>query len=131
MILWLLGAHQPANAKLAVEAGATHLGLSFSQLEPRLPKKKPYVIADRFPAAVYLTMGSVARKSEDELTRLAAAYHDFIWAHHEDLAMVIEPDDQRLPYVPREEYRGLLDDKFVPVWLPQHGVTALDALAER
>ena len=132
MIIWLLGAEQPTNYRLAHEAGAKHLGVSFPGLRPRLPKKSDYIVADRFEHPIYLAGGgaSLGKMSSDEFNAYMEDLVEFVDLNANSISLMTEPDDDRLDLAYRDRFRKALGDRFAPVWREQTGVQELEALAE-
>lgn len=133
MRIYLLGAHQTTNLRLAVEGGAQHVGISFQSLLPRLPKRSDYLVSERFEdhLKVYLASGghSLKDKSAEAVENFVDQFEQFVAVNASRLDLVTEVDDPRVPVAHRGELRALLGDAFVPVWLEERGVRDLEELA--
>jgi hypothetical protein len=130
--LFFLGAEQPTNARLLGEAGASHIGLSYHSLLPRLPKKKAYTIRERMPVgtSVYLASGGHSFKGDD-LESFTASYESFVEANRADLHLVTDVDRDEVPEAHRAYMHTVMGDRFAPVWRESQGIRSLDAMAER
>lgn len=98
MQLFFMGGEQSTNLRLLTEAGATSVGLSFHSLVVRLPKTKPYVVADRFPGmAVYLSSGghTLTKKTDAEVSEYIDRYESFLRANADALAFFTPVEDPR------------------------------------
>jgi hypothetical protein len=136
--IYLLGAEQPTNLRLMHEAGAKNVGLSYHSLHPRLPKKKEWLVAEKFDdrMSVYIASGghSAAKKlSAEGISQYVTAFEAFIENNAGNLDLVTEFDGPLSP-IERTTHRlkmvAMLGEKFVPVWSADSGPRGLDVLAE-
>lgn len=129
MKIYLLGAEQPTNLRLALEGGAKHVGMSYHSLRKRLPKKKDYDWSKFGAAEVFLASGGHTVKQD--LRDYVTEYEEFVGEHADRLALVTEVDH---PDVDTSDHRATLSttlgDKFVPVWLEERGISELQYLAQ-
>lgn len=142
-VLYLAGAEIPGWRKLLTEAGSP-MAVSFKGLQRRMPKTKPYVLAERFEGDYPLLLDSGAHSyntsktppDRDELIAYAAFYESFVEANIDRVSHVTEFDSTHLgqDFVlgRREAFYDHLDPaKFVPVWHADWGLEALRAMGLR
>ena len=138
MRIYLAGAENPTWRKLLVDAGAKHATMSLTSLRRRLPRNKPYDLAERFPdsVGVGLEPGDLLRREldDDDLDGWLKAYARVVTDNANRLDYVVEIDAWR-DYTRREDARERLNDilpKETPlyvVWRPQDGLNRLEELA--
>ena len=123
----MMGLEQPSHSRLLEEQGMTHAGISFWSLKRRLPKTKPYVLADRFPESFTILLdsgGYSANKtptSVGDLEDYAATYEEFVVKNLDRVSLVTEFDCLALGPAWIEEQRKTFwndvpPEKFVPIW---------------
>lgn len=145
MDLYFGGAEIPGHRTMLAEAGVTHAAFSYMGLRRRTKFRKPWVVADKFPAEqqVFLDSGAytVNRAEEDtytqrELKEIAAHYMSFVQDNIDSLCMVSEFDAMPLG---RDWIQAMRDDfwddlpenKFLPIWHGDSGLDDLYALAKK
>lgn len=142
--IFFLGAEQPGWRDLLGEVGVTHLGMSYSSLQRRLPKKKAWTVADNFADGTVVLLdsgGHAANKKPESKTKgeweaYGEEYGLFIEGNIDRLALVTEFDCRALGRRWIDQQRELFYDhlpreKFAPVWHPDQGTQMLDELAQR
>ena len=138
MQLIYLGAEVPSNRTLLETTSATHVGVSFWRLLKRgLPKNKDYLLEtyfnEDFSIYVYPGIPKDVQLTDDELAQFAADYEEFIINNIDRLTVFneisgVSPDfvnEQR-----RTAWAEVPPGKFQPVWDPQLGLKALNAMTE-
>ena len=141
--LYFLGAEQKGWRDLLWHEGVEHMGLSFAQLSRRMPKKKPWLVADNFPEGVNVLLDSggysankqPAKHTQGEWKSYADEYSLFVEGNIDALTIVTEFDCLALGpdwiHQQREQfYDHLPREKFCPVWHHEWGMTELERLAE-
>lgn len=130
MQIFFEGASNPTHRDRLIRYGAEAVSYSWSSLVPRLPKTKPYQIAEHLPPDVeVLVHGGTPHGEWDD-----HAYHEFIAANINRLSLAIEIDHddyERVQSNRKEFWVHVPDNKSVPVWRPEHGEEALEDLALR
>lgn len=138
--LWFLGAEQPGWRTLLDDCGVETIATSFWGLSRRLPKRKELRIEDWGFDRVYLDSGGFsankATMTVGEAEGYAATYRAFVEANIDDLEMVSEFDYLALgPAWIERQRRAFWDHidphQFLPMWHPDQGLPALEALADR
>lgn len=137
--LYFAGAEVPGWRNLLAEEGAKNVALSFTNLRPRLPKKKPYLLADRFPddQRILLDSGAYATKTktlnhDDHME----AYKAFVMQNLDRLDLVTEYDPEGVSPDWIQGWRqdfwdDLPPEKFMPIWHERYGVRELERMAEQ
>jgi hypothetical protein len=136
--IFLLGGEQSTQQRIFKETAAKNVGLSFQSLYPRLPKKKVWLVADKFdPSAnVYVSSGgfSASKKlSAEGISQYLRAFEGWVELNSFDISLVTEFDGALSPAersAHRLKMKALLGERFVPVWLPDSGPRGLEVLAE-
>lgn len=121
-----MGVEQPTNLRLTDDY--PRVGMSYSALRKRLPKKKAWTVAERWPGKdVYVALGGAAVQKMDDASfaEYVAEASDFLAEHGEHFALITGIDDKRAQHVHFE------NSGYAPVWWPEVGVTGLEDLAER
>lgn len=124
--------------RLLHETNAKNVGMSFHSLFPRLPKKKEYLVAEKFDDRmnVYLASGgyNYAKKStKDACAAFLEAFEDFVENNANALDLVtaydgpLSVEEKSAHYI---RMRAMLGERFAPVWDPADGFPALDTLAQ-
>lgn len=129
MKLIYLGAEIPHNRTMLREAGVTEVGLSYFQLRKLLPKKKKFVLEDRYEGfSVHATVGAQPDLTNDDLAELHAGYKVFVEENAGFLSSWEEPEQGDLRLVQRErEYWATYDPALLrPIWTPNQGAGALE-----
>lgn len=127
MKIWLMGVEQQTNLRLTDDY--RHVGMSYTSLRKRLPKKKAWTVADRWPLKdVYLALGGAAvnKMPDTEFLAYAQEVVEFLTEHGQHFALVSGIDDKRAP-IYTDQIAPLC--KYSPVWFPDLGVEMLDHLA--
>lgn len=139
--LYFLGAEQPAWRSLLRDLGVENVGLSYYAVRKRLPKKKAYSMDWGF-SSVFLDSGGFAANKEPEKhtqrewREYGQEYAEFAQRHIHEIDMVSEFDCLALgpawiESMRRDVWDHIDPDQFLPVWHPEHGTGALEALGER
>lgn len=138
--LFFAGAEQPTWRKTLLENGAHAVAISFRNLIPRLPKTKPYDLAERFPGETKILIDSGAYGAKNlgqaEAEEYMRKYRKFVEDNEERIDFVTEFDHlgmgQKWIDQWREDFWTLVDDsKFMPVWHTEFGPDALEEMSER
>jgi hypothetical protein len=139
--LYYLGAEQAAWRSLLRDMGVENVGLSYYAVRKRLPKKKAYSMDWGFSSVFLDSGGFTANKDAGKLTQgewreYGRGYADFAQEHIHEIDIVSEFDCLALGqgYIEamrRDVWDHIDPDQFLPVWHPEQGATALEALAER
>lgn len=138
--LYLGGAEEPGWRRLLIDNGARHIALSFRHLHRRLPKTKPFLLAERVPDGVSIFLDSAAHNAKRNEARehsltIFDDYVRFIDNNIDRLTLFSEfdaMDDPEWLQTQREKYwDGFPPEQFMPVWHAAHGVDELRRLAER
>jgi len=125
--------------RLLKESSAQHVGLSFHSLVNRLPKKKQWLVSEKFEPTqeVYLASGGhtfKTKKTVSQVQDFLDAFEMFVENNAANLALVTECDAPMAPVertVHRTRMQALLGERFAPVWDPETGARGLEWLAER
>lgn len=135
-VLYLAGAEIPGWRKLLAEADAP-MAVSFQGLQRRMPKTKPYLLAERFEGSYPLLLDSGAHSfnkektvDRDALLDYAQRYEAFVEANVDRVTLVTEFDSTHLGLDWVRERRAAFYDhldpsKFVAVWHADWGLDAL------
>lgn len=131
------GAEEPGWRRLLIDQGVAGIALSFRHLYKRLPKTKPWLVADRCPGVeVVMESPHAVRATGDEeefLGTLHEAYIDFLAYNEADLTLAMEFDaaTMGLDFVQamRRDYWDAHPDLHMAVWGEGH--EELEALCER
>jgi len=137
--LFMGGAEEPGWRRLLIDNGARHITLSFRHLHRRLPKTKPFILADRVPDGVEIFLDSAAHNAKRNEARehsltLLDDYVSFIKTNLDRLTLFSEfdaLDDMEWVQGQRERiWDGFPRDQFMAVWHAAHGVDELRRLAD-
>jgi hypothetical protein len=141
--LFFGGAEQQGWRRLLAEQDAA-MSLSFRGLLRRMPKTKPYLLADRLAGEYPLLLDSgahsfnAAKSTPDrqELLDFAQRYETFVEANTDRPTLITEFDSVHLGLdwiVSRREafYDHLEPAKFMPVWHAEWGIPTLKAMAAK
>lgn len=137
--LYLGGAEEPGWRSLLIDNGARHIALSFRHLHRRLPKTKPFILADRVPDGVDIFLDSAAfnAKRNDDREHSLTLFDDyvsFVKGNLDRLTLFSEFDAiTELEWVRTQREKiwdGFPREQFMPVWHASHGVDELRRLAE-
>lgn len=142
MRIFFGGAESPAHRKSLEQGGVSNVALSFWGLRPRLGKKRPFVIANRFPEEWTVMLdsgGNSANRAEAPMVdpeEYVAQYHAFVEHNLDRLEIVTEFDYLRLGLDAIEAHRRdfweyVKPERFCAVWHPEHGPRSLEDLCER
>lgn len=134
--IYLAGAEAPLWRKVLTEEHASHVCVNFLNLLPRLPKTKPYLLADRFPDDMEILVDSGGYGAEkkginpDTHVRL---YTEWVDLNRDRISLVTEfdPAGAELDWIERwreEFWDDFPKEKFVPIWHPEHGIEELEHL---
>jgi len=131
------GAEEPGWRRLLIEQEVSGIALSFRHLHKRLPKTKPWLVADRCPGVqVVMESPHAVRASGDEedfLATLHDAYIDFLAYNEGDVTRAMEFDaaTMGLDFVlaQRRDYWDAHPDMHMAVWI--EGMEQLEALCEQ
>lgn len=131
------GAEEPGWRRLLIEQDVAGIALSFRHLHKRLPKTKPWLVADRCPGvSVIMESPHASRATQDEeefLATLHDAYIDFLAYNEEDLTLAMEFDSATMGMdfvqAQRRDYWDAHPDMHMAVWI--EGMEQLDALCEQ
>lgn len=131
------GAEEPGWRRLLIEQGVAGIALSYRHLHKRLPKTKPWLVADRCPGVeVVVESPHAVRPAQDEEEHLAVlhdSYIDFLAYNEGDIARAMEFDaaTMGLDFVlaQRRDYWDQHPDMHMAVWI--EGQEQLEALCEQ
>jgi hypothetical protein len=140
--LYFGGAEVPSHKKTLEQNGVSHVYLSYMGLRRRVKFKRPWLLAEKFPASTHVLLDSgaytVNRGVDDELASsdlvdIATGYMDFVAKNHERVDAFTEFDALPLGLdwlrTVRADFYDDFGDKFMPVWHAEYGVDELEALA--
>jgi hypothetical protein len=133
------GAEQKGWSRLLVAEGVRNLGISFTYYHRKVSRKN-WVLPE-FPdgTSVLLDSGGFgANKNPDpgvDWLRYEEDYVDFVEHNAGSIDLITEFDMLTLglehTQEMREQFWSRYEDKFVPIWHPQHGQEELEHLARR
>lgn len=124
MRIYFAGGENPGHRKRLIEWGAKSVAINFAHLIPRLPKKSPFLVEERFPADVRVM---VHFDVPDEAPELIDLYRQFVEDNVERLDFAIEPSGA----VTEDDLRAWREDSpSIPIWNPEDGHRALQRLSE-
>lgn len=138
--LYLGGAEEPGWRRLLVDNGARHIALSFRHLHRRLPKTKPFLLAEKVPDGVDIFLDSAAHNAKRDDARehsleLLEPYVEFVKSNLDRLTLFSEFDAiEDIEWVERnraEIWDAFPRDQFMAVWHSAHGLDSLRGLAGR
>lgn len=139
--LFFGGAEVPGWRELLGEAGVHGICMTYMNLRQRIPKKKPWLIADHVPEGTLVLLESGAYTANKDPGRLDRAgwleydesYRAFVEANADRIDLVTEFDSLILgpDYINemRESFWNNVKG-FMPVWHDQYGLDELQRLAE-
>lgn len=143
--LYFGGAEQQGWQRLLAEQGAP-MSVSYRGLIRRMPKTKPYLLAERMAGEEPLLLDSGAHSfnstsdktppDKDDLIEYAARYEAFVEANTARPSIISEFDSRHLGLdwiqTRREAFYDHLEPtKFMPVWHPEWGIPVLKAMAAK
>lgn len=138
--IYYLGSEQTTWRNMLHTAGVRNVGLSYWAVRKRLPKKR-YAMDWGFDSVFLDSGGFSANKEPTKFTaREWRAYGDeyaeFALDHLDDVGMVSEFDclvlgPAWIEAKRKEVWDHVSPDKFLPIWHPETGLAALEALGER
>lgn len=138
--IYFYGAEQSSHKNLLEAEGETHAGISFWGLKRRLPKTKPFSLADRMPESFEIMLdsgGYSANKSPigvADLEDYAGIYQDFVTENIERVSLVTEFDclalgPQWIEHQRKTFWEEVDPKKFVPVWHGDQPLSELERLS--
>lgn len=136
--LYLGGAEEPGWRRLLVDNGVQHIALSYRHLHRRLPKTKPFALADKVPDGVEIFLDSAAHNAHrnddrEHSLELLEPYVEFVKQNLDRLTLFSEFDavtDLDWMQHQREEiWNGFPAESFLPIWHSHHGLEELRRLA--
>ena len=130
------GAEEPGWRRLLIEQGVDGIALSFRHLYKRLPKTKPWLVAERCPGVQVVMESPHAVKpdmgEEEYLAVLHDSYIDFLAYNEDDLGLAMEFDSATMGIdfvqAQRRDYWDAKPDLHMAVWI--EGMESLEPLCE-
>jgi hypothetical protein len=120
MRIYISGCEHPTWRRKLTGWGAKHVAINFKNLIPRLPKKGPFLIAERFPDDVRVVAHFLAEGMEQHIE----TYLDWVEVNAERLDFAVEPDGAGNVEAIRSE------SPCIPIWRPEDGHRALNRLTD-
>jgi hypothetical protein len=127
----------PSWQKVLRETEGVHVGLSYMSLRARLPKTKPYLLAERFEPQFEILVDSGGfnadkREGFDHQDH-ALKYADWVGENIDRISLVTEYDVVSLgldwvQYWRDRFWKTIPVEKFIPVWHEEYGAIELDRL---
>jgi len=123
MRIYFAGGESPNWRKKLIAWDVKAVSINFKHLVPRLPKTKPFLLAERLPEDV---RAMVHFEVPEESPELVDVYLRFVEQNASRLDFAIEPDG--VPADVLEQIRA--DSACLPIWRPESGHRALQRLSE-
>ena len=142
-VLFYAGCENSEWRSLLAELGVTNVSLSYVGLSKRVKFARPWTIADHFSAETHVLLDAGgysfnkadAEVTEEEAMDMATRYMAFVTENIDHVDLVTEFDANILGrdwlQAMREDYYDGIGDKFVPVWMADHGRDELHRTASR
>lgn len=144
MKIFFQGSHLPTYRNLIKETGVGSSSLSYLGLRNRTNFNKPWLVTKYFPEGHSLFVDSGCqvlnnekepRYTNEELREIAEHYYQWVEQNIDNIEIYSEFDAVQLgkPFIEikRDSVRGLMFDKFLPIWREEDGLNELYRLGEK
>lgn len=140
--LFFGGGEVPGWRSLLLEEQVHGISLTYWNLKRRMPKRKPWSLAEHVPEGTQLLLESGAYTANKDPGQMDvdgwkaydAEYRDFVTANIDRIDLVTEFDGHilGLEYIEQQRYEfwsHIPAEKFMPVWHESYGMDELERLA--